>query len=709
MKTLRAETKHLVFDGDSVKALNALPGYDASVSAGVTSVGDAYAAASYGYRCIHLRANSISQIPYQVTGSGSGQAALRKLGWDYEHVLPRLLWLTEAALCLYGAAYWFRERNLVRTMGYRWLAPQTISPVYDREQGITGYKRRLDVGRRQAFGESLNREDTLDRGVPVIGAVPDFTLDDVVAFYFPDPETELGPGRSPTHVALEAIGLLKYVNEYASGFFKRGAIPAVLLSVKGPATETDLKKLEAWWKRLAQGVRQAWATVAVRADVTPVIIGQPVSALAMPDLSVSARGQIAVAYGVPETLLEDAANYATAKTHRKSFYVETVIPEALLIQGLLNEQVFSPAGLRFDFMPEQMQIMQEEEAERSLALGQLVSAGIPLLVAMNILGFYVDASVLDDLELAVHASDPAQLEKSKLMIQQARVRLADERQHIAQDREARLAVPGGATVPAQAGSHKRTGETGGLPRLPRLWERHAAALRVAVKDTEPSEPVFDGDWPDDKFNWDVGDDGGPSEDQLDPMVKVWQSELGDQSSCEFCRMMADRIFVTNPNDTAPMIVPYTQCAGVHYGYSCQCTLNEIDLKESEVASQYPDAINARYWSYTYHHPNWNPYAPGGKPLLGLKPLVEHWNFDALNGEWHKWIKVGNTWYRDDFTGNIFTSPGPLIAPTIYNQDPRSAFDFSHAVFTQLPDGGWIRTSDLTVWIQLADGTWVRKP
>ena len=191
--------------------------------------------------------------------------------------------------------------------------------------------------------------------------------------------------------------------------------------------------------KLSSGIQNAWQTIAVRADVTPQIIGQAVKDLGMWQLATSMRGQIAVSYGVPQTLLEDAANYATAKTHRKSVYVETILPESLLIEGVLNEQVFAPAGLQFKFLPEQMQIMQEEEAERSGALSALVSAGVPLIVAMNILGFYVDESVLDDLELSLHTVDTeGDMERARLLIAQARVRQSEERLTIALRREDRI-------------------------------------------------------------------------------------------------------------------------------------------------------------------------------------------------------------------------------------------------------------------------------
>lgn len=427
-------TKHFLFDGQAFKAITNIPGLPSQVAQKVGSVGEAYAAATYAYRCIHLRANSISQIPFRIKNSDGGEVKFS--GWNWADKLPRLLWLTEASLCLHGAAYWFRSRNLVKTLNYRWLAPQTIKPTYDPNEGITGFRRVLS---KDGKGDDLkNVFERLDSGVVPSSGKADYDLQDVVHFFLPDPEVEIGPGRSPTDVALEPIGLLNFINQFGSGFFERGAIPAVMLSVKGNVQEGELKRLEQWWRKLTRGVNRAWDAIAVRADVEPKVIGKPIKDLAMTELSVSMRGQIACAYGVPQTLLEDAANYGTAKTHRKSFYVETVIPSALLIQGVLNEQVFNPAGLSFEFITEELQIMQEEEAERSAALASLVGAGVPIIVALNILGFYVDESVLDDLELALskdEGTDLGTLNRNRALLEAARLRIAAGRLDIARERQ----------------------------------------------------------------------------------------------------------------------------------------------------------------------------------------------------------------------------------------------------------------------------------
>ncbi len=335
-----------LFDGTTVKDVP-LSSWrpDWLVSPGVTC-GEAYAV-PWVYRCVTLRAQAIGALPFTIQGKGGGVAS-----FPLADILPPLLYVTEAALCLYGSAYWYRERNRVRLLNLRFLHPGTITPKYDQKLGLVGFTRTLG-------GEQIS-----------------LGVEDVVYFWQPHPLGEIGPGMAPGQVALAAAGLARYINEFASGFFQRGAIPAVLLSVEGNPPPEELKRLEAWWKKLLQGVRRAWETIAVRATVRPQVIGSPVKDLAMPELTSVVRQQIAVAFGIPQTLLEDAANYATAREHRLSFYRETILPEAEQIQATLNRQLFGPLGLRFEFQSGQVEALQQDEATKADALVKLFGAGI---------------------------------------------------------------------------------------------------------------------------------------------------------------------------------------------------------------------------------------------------------------------------------------------------------------------------------------------
>lgn len=315
----------------------------------LTAVG-AYRAVSWVRRCIQLRAAAISGLPFEVVESGE------PVDWPLGDRLPYLLWLAEVALCLRGAAYWLKERRGRMLLGLRHLAPQTITPEYNTSSGLVGFTR-------------------------TVGAVTTrLKPEDVVYFFEPSPEVEIGPGRPLAEAALEAARIAHNADRYVSGFFERGAITATLLSVEGNPPTEELRRLESWWKRLLRGVGRAWETVAVRATVKPQQIGvSPGKDLAVDGLLTMARQQIAVAFGVPQTLIEDAANYATAKEHRLSFYSETVLPRAKWMEAVLNEQLFSPLGLRFRFVPERLEIFQQDEAAKAQAVVALVQAGVMTL------------------------------------------------------------------------------------------------------------------------------------------------------------------------------------------------------------------------------------------------------------------------------------------------------------------------------------------
>lgn len=316
-----------------------------------------YAAVPVVYRCVQLRANAIARVPCYIMRNEE------PVEYPLEYMLPRLLWMTEAALCIYGAAYWLRAMNRAQVEGFRWLTPPSIKIEADEVKGLTGFTRK--VGTQEIH----------------------YTPQQLVYFWLPALDKEIGPGVSPVQAALTMAGVSLNANEFASAFFSRGAIPATLLTVEGNPPDTELRRLEEWWRKLLRGVQRAWETVAVRAGVTVQTIQPPIKDLAMVELNDVSRRQVAMALGVPATLLEDAANYATASSHHVQFYSETIAPECDLLTQMLNEQVFKPQGLEIVLDVNELDVMQADEAERSSSLKQLHEAGLPLVLAMQMLGY----------------------------------------------------------------------------------------------------------------------------------------------------------------------------------------------------------------------------------------------------------------------------------------------------------------------------------
>jgi HK97 family phage portal protein len=349
---------------------------DDAAQAGL-SAQQAYTAVAWVRRCLELRANALSAMPYVVLNKAGDT-----VDWPFTGDLKRLLWLTEGAMCIYGRAYWFRKRQGRRVLYHRWLKPDSITEEY------------LEDG-TPIFTRTVNGQPTT------------YTTQDIAYFWEPSLEWEAGPGVGCVETALAAAGLSYNMNEFASNFFRQGALPGVLLTIESNISDSEKARLEKWWKKMVQGVKRAWDSVAISAAIKPVVLGYPVDQLAMPELTAIVRQQIATAMGVPQTMLEDAASYATAGEHRQSFYQDTVVPRCKMLEAVINEQVLGPIGYTLEFREQELDLFQEDEEQRSASLMHLTTAGVPLPLAMQILGYDLpDGMTYDELEALLDARRP---------------------------------------------------------------------------------------------------------------------------------------------------------------------------------------------------------------------------------------------------------------------------------------------------------------
>ncbi len=326
------------------------------------------------YRCVEIRANAITQIPWAVMRGDEEVWHSREK--EVPRTLPslrnfrRLLWNTEACLCLAPEAFWFNERNRARTIRYKWLAPTSVLPVWDTTKGLIGFDRTTDGGTRR------------------------FDTEDIVYIPRLNPMHETVPGRPPAQAVMSAAGVLYSVDAFAAGFFGRGAIKATLLTIDGNPAQSELERLEKWWKRFFSGVKNAWESAAVRMGVTPVVVGEGIQELGNTELTEEKRQDIATGMGVPHSLLfSNSANFATAEQDSINFQKLTMIPELDIIFEHLNEQVFEPQGLMIQTRPEEMSVFQEDEKERGDALKKYVDAGFKLSTAAEALGITLPAGM----------------------------------------------------------------------------------------------------------------------------------------------------------------------------------------------------------------------------------------------------------------------------------------------------------------------------
>ena len=336
------------------------------------------------YRGVTIRAQAVSSMPFAIYRDKAEFDA--SANWKNKvGFLPnprRLFWLLEACLTLSPAAYLFSD-NLGRTRKLlRYIIPSSVTPVIDPLAGLTVFKRTVS-GEMREFAPGM----------------------DIVYFWQPDPTVEqgAGPGKSsPARAALAAAGVLANIDEFISGYFAHGAVKATVLGVKGAPSRQEVEKLESWWKQFVGGVKNAWGGKVINSDaITPTVIGEGLESLGNNTLTNERREDIATALGVPHSLLfSNASNFATAQQDDLHFYNKTIVPECELIADTLNEQVFGPLGLRLAFQPETLDAFQEDTQQQAAALAQLTGAGIPLLMAADLVGIELTDEQRSELEKA---------------------------------------------------------------------------------------------------------------------------------------------------------------------------------------------------------------------------------------------------------------------------------------------------------------------
>lgn len=317
----------------------------------------AYAKVPIVYRCVRLRAKALQRIPFallkgkrDITENADGMLLMQ---------LTKLLYQFEASLCVYAAAYALKQKGrLSGVPSLRWVTSAAITPKYDEQQGLKEFERRLGKDK-----QTLRPEELVYCWLPVL-------------------DKDIGPGVAPVAVALKAAGVLNNLDIFLDGFFDRGALRVTLLTVEGNPPDREIQKLESWWKKVVGGVKNAFASVGVRANVKPVTIGDSLRDTVDATLTDAKTMQVLEAMEVPASIaLPGAANYATARQDWINFYEATIIPEAEQIIGSVNDQWLEPMlGLRMELHPERLEVFQAAELEKA---GTLVSLSGGSVITQN--------------------------------------------------------------------------------------------------------------------------------------------------------------------------------------------------------------------------------------------------------------------------------------------------------------------------------------
>ena len=314
----------------------------------------------YFYRAVQLRCDALSGVPIKVYRGED------EVDWPYPTSIQSLIWKWEASLALKGAAYGEIVANQ------------------------SGYKK--DVQYRNPFDMYVEYRD----GVITIkqnqsGAVWKNNIFEgsyemvYIAEY--DPAQDILPGIGSGNASNVDAKLLYSLSKFPEAYFEGGAMPVTVVGVD-TTDQSEIERTETFFKKMATGLKNAFRVLGVRTGSIDVkTITPPMKDLAMPEISDEAKHNIAVAFGIPKTMMDsEAANYATAQEDRKGFYDETLKPRARMYEAALNEQLLDRDGMRIEFAFDELEIFQEDENDRADRLLSFVQAGLPTRLAIDLAG-----------------------------------------------------------------------------------------------------------------------------------------------------------------------------------------------------------------------------------------------------------------------------------------------------------------------------------
>lgn len=326
---------------------------------------DAYLSVGDIFRGTQIRANAVAKMPrhlYKLKGGAeleAGDPALSILG-----NFTDTLWRIESSLLFYGGSYLAKLDE--RSQKMRWFNSATIYPKWLPDQGLIGFS-------RAAPGQTF------------------FDLNSMCYIWYPSPFTELGPGPGAARVAMEEAGVVRGVNRALTAYFERGMIQPILLYSEEALSPDQKNDLKAWFSRMISGVKRAFSVEIASRKLTKLDLASSLKDAYPPGIRQEMCESIAKTLGIPQSILfANAANYATSQQDAKNLYEHAVIPDCELIQEQLNEQEFSHFGFELVFAPEELECFQANTQAKGQGLAALVTAGTPIDIAMEAMGYELD-------------------------------------------------------------------------------------------------------------------------------------------------------------------------------------------------------------------------------------------------------------------------------------------------------------------------------
>lgn len=324
---------------------------------------DLYSTSGAVYSCIKRRADAYSRPILKVYRNKDGKIE-ELLDHPLRHLLDRVnpfwtriqLWRqTETDLLWHGNAFWGLEKD-GKQPGEIWrMRPDWMKVVPDRKAYIKGYLYNVE------------------------GIEYPWTPDEVIHFRYANPLNEYW-GLSPLSAARYSAELGIDAVKFNRNFFTNASTAASALVSKVALSKEQADDLTRRWDAAFTGISKAHKTAVLSPD------------LDIKNISISQRdaewmnamkwslSDVARVYGVPEPLIgEEKAVYKNIKEAEAALWHETLIPELIWIEEILNTELvpfFGDSSLFVEFDLSMIEAIQEDVAAIVERYAKLLDRGV---------------------------------------------------------------------------------------------------------------------------------------------------------------------------------------------------------------------------------------------------------------------------------------------------------------------------------------------
>lgn len=352
------------------------------------------------YRALRLRCDGLNRVPLYFYNE---QDDVVDYPFQEQMAFQKLLWLNEAALLLKGASFNLIQKNVYQlqnlidgSKGLEWLNPFFVY-IEELRNGDLSFYQMLSDGRRNPSNRNWTKEEIL--------YLREF-----------HPLDEVNPGVSAAALALGSSQISGAVTNFLSDFFSADALPVTLITMPAGTGDPERDRVETWFKKKVNGMRKAAARVlGVTKDVKVEKLTSDLSTFDFDKVDTHAEQGVSDAFGIPMSILrsDSGANRSISDNDRRSYLNDTLIPRTKFFEDAFNP-FFKNLGVRLEFVPEELPEMQEDESTRAQSLNDLIGAGVPLLAALDILGY----DLSDDTRLIIEESVKQKQERAQQITDQ---------------------------------------------------------------------------------------------------------------------------------------------------------------------------------------------------------------------------------------------------------------------------------------------------